>query len=237
MDPLVEKHFDNSPYAYVYNNPIKLIDPFGLDSTFYNEAGNQIYTCGDDPNSDVNFVVKTTQTTREMYSEDPSNPEAGNSNPISSELANYAENELANGNVTGDHMENLVHIPNPEAGANILGAIGDDGTGGNSAANNTEYATNVNSSTNETYATTQGEPGDPSVGGVISVDSRMNHSHPSGTNKGARWQQPPSRTDIQNAPAASSGYTKNVWGMRSGKVYIYNKSGVVGTVPQSIYKK
>ncbi len=33
MDPAVEdNHFDYSPYAYVYNNPMLFIDPFGLDS-------------------------------------------------------------------------------------------------------------------------------------------------------------------------------------------------------------
>jgi len=32
VDPLAEKHFDYTPYAYVFNNPIKYIDPFGLDS-------------------------------------------------------------------------------------------------------------------------------------------------------------------------------------------------------------
>ena len=31
-DPMVEKHYNHSPYAYVYNNPIRFIDPFGLDS-------------------------------------------------------------------------------------------------------------------------------------------------------------------------------------------------------------
>jgi len=33
IDPAIENnHFENSPYTYVYNNPINLIDPFGLDS-------------------------------------------------------------------------------------------------------------------------------------------------------------------------------------------------------------
>ena len=33
VDPLAEKHFDYTPYAYVFNNPINLIDLLGLDST------------------------------------------------------------------------------------------------------------------------------------------------------------------------------------------------------------
>lgn len=32
VDPLSHKHADYSPYAYVYNNPTRLIDPLGLDS-------------------------------------------------------------------------------------------------------------------------------------------------------------------------------------------------------------
>jgi hypothetical protein len=32
QDPLQEKHYNYSPYAYVYNNPMRYIDPFGLDS-------------------------------------------------------------------------------------------------------------------------------------------------------------------------------------------------------------
>ena len=42
IDPAIENnHFENSPYAYVYNNPINLIDPFGLDSVyFFDQASN-----------------------------------------------------------------------------------------------------------------------------------------------------------------------------------------------------
>ena len=32
-DPLADKHPDYTPYAYVYNQPTNLIDPFGLDSS------------------------------------------------------------------------------------------------------------------------------------------------------------------------------------------------------------
>lgn len=123
-------YYDYTPYAYVYNNPIKLIDQFGLDSTFYNAAGTKIYSSGDDPKSNANFVVKTSQNTDTMYKDIPDKPEKGNSNPISSADADKTERDLANGNTTGEHMINLVEIPNNTAGRNVLRTIKDDGNGG-----------------------------------------------------------------------------------------------------------
>jgi len=38
IDPMIEKHYNYTPYAYVYNNPIKLIDPFGLDSVIVHRS-------------------------------------------------------------------------------------------------------------------------------------------------------------------------------------------------------
>ena len=32
VDPMIESHYDYTPYAYVYNNPMNFIDPFGLDT-------------------------------------------------------------------------------------------------------------------------------------------------------------------------------------------------------------
>ncbi|MBP6871382.1 MAG: RHS repeat-associated core domain-containing protein [Bacteroidales bacterium] len=42
VDPMAENHYDYTPYANVYNNPITLIDPFGLDSIYYNQTGDEI---------------------------------------------------------------------------------------------------------------------------------------------------------------------------------------------------
>jgi len=42
VDPMTYKHPDYTPYAYVYNNPIMLKDPYGLDSVYYNQKGAEI---------------------------------------------------------------------------------------------------------------------------------------------------------------------------------------------------
>jgi RHS repeat-associated protein len=34
IDPMIEEHYNYTGYAYVYNNPIKLIDPLGLDTVW-----------------------------------------------------------------------------------------------------------------------------------------------------------------------------------------------------------
>ena len=38
IDPLIEDHHDYTPYAYVYNNPISLIDPDGSDTIHIQEV-------------------------------------------------------------------------------------------------------------------------------------------------------------------------------------------------------
>ncbi|WP_255491341.1 RHS repeat domain-containing protein [Dysgonomonas sp. ZJ279] len=42
VDPLAELHYDYSPYAYVLNNPLKYIDPTGMDTSYVNPQGETI---------------------------------------------------------------------------------------------------------------------------------------------------------------------------------------------------
>ena len=239
VDPMTDLHHDYTPYAYCYNNPIKLIDPFGLDSTYYNEAGNQVYTCGDNPNSNVNYVIKTTQTTDEMYSEFPENdPQKGNSNPITQEEAKTTEEQISNGNLIGDHMNNLVKLNNTATMVSMETIVAkDDGIGGTTANNNREYIGKI--SKGKVIEDTPGAVGDPSSGrkaastSTASPNERSFHSHPSGRVDRYAWGQPPSKRDIRT----TTGTQNYVYGMRSRIIYVYNKTGVVATIPMGIFKK
>jgi RHS repeat-associated protein len=39
VDPMIESHFDYTGYAYTYNNPVRYIDPFGLDTLVFDQSG------------------------------------------------------------------------------------------------------------------------------------------------------------------------------------------------------
>ncbi|MDP9957136.1 RHS repeat-associated protein [Epilithonimonas hungarica] len=53
-DPLAEKTFE--PYAYVYNNPIKFIDPTGMDGEDVSSGGGETGAGGDNPYEGVEVI-------------------------------------------------------------------------------------------------------------------------------------------------------------------------------------
>ncbi len=244
VDPMVEKHYEWTPYAYVYNNPICLIDPLGLDSTFYSENGSQLYQAtGDKGKSSSNYVIKTTKTTDEIYSDGEYN-DKGFSTPIDQDVATNAEEQIKNGNLTGDHMSKFVKLNSTTTMKGMTSIVSqDDGSGGTSANNNTENCGRIS----------KGQLAEGKSVGVGNLDNKINphsdpgsklgevefHSHPSGssTNRKSCYLQAP--TDIN----LSTGRVNYVYGMASWggmkqTVYVYNKSGgVIATIPLSIFKK
>jgi uncharacterized protein RhaS with RHS repeats len=56
MDPLSEKYFEASPYAYVLNNPINAIDPDGMNRYLINDKGETILALKEDKD-DILFSV------------------------------------------------------------------------------------------------------------------------------------------------------------------------------------
>jgi hypothetical protein len=208
-----------------------------IDDIYYNEQGKEIYRVENDK-PDRNFVIRTTQITNEMYSNKTSSPgQRGTVQSITSDVAATTESEISVGNLTGDHMKNVVQIQSTDRMEAMINSIKDDGTGGTEAANNREYS-GLFGGKNGVYNIHESKAGKPSEGEpLITTGNNDFHSHPSGKEKvnggTAFWQQPPSKQDI----SVAGNKNQYVVGMGNGIIYVYNKKGVVATIPLSTFKK
>ena len=240
-DPLFEKYPTFTPYAYCANNPVKFIDPTGMEyGNFYDENGYLIGTDGIDDNK--HYVIRN-----------------GTASPFSEDELNSAIDFVKNNNGNTESFKNTPSVYDKFIKTVSIAmlkdaykTIKDDGWGGRSDRNNREYGGYANedgSAWEETGITS--EVGDPSVNKDylpiygLKYGRIKFHSHCSGTKRDKtllnprepgfntsfsngnvgkihQWVQSPSPQDINNAA-----YTTNyVFGMRDGNLYIYNKDGV-----------
>ncbi|MCK9618289.1 MAG: RHS repeat-associated core domain-containing protein [Lentimicrobiaceae bacterium] len=234
IDPKTEKRSWVSPYNYCQSNPITRIDANGMldDDIYYNKQGQEIYRVVNDK-PDRNFVIKTSQTTNEIYPN--KGEERGFSSPISKEAAAMTESEISKGNLKGDHMKNVIQIASPRTIGKMMEVVKDNGTGGTVATNNREYGGILNNGM--VTSAKPGTAGNSASGKNASIVGDLDfHSHPSGTTKvaggTASWVQPPSKTDINTATGKDY-----VFGMGNGTIYVYIRNGVIATIPMSIFKK
>jgi RHS repeat-associated protein len=261
IDALAEERNWLSPFNYTQNNPILRIDPDGnFDDKYYNENGDEIY---DTKSGTREFVIKTSKTTDELYSDVPEgNPKRGVSNPIAPTLANKVEAEIKAGNIKSSLVQNnIVELESKEGRSAMLAEVSqDDGTGGQKPSNNREYGGTVEND-NSVRPVAPGPVSDPSKGdrAYINIPPTPNtkldfHSHPSGTktvitgftNMGRPKStlyvrgQAPSKVDIRTVKGNleySFGMGPNRVSNRPPTVFIYNKSGVIATMPLSAFRR
>ncbi|MEZ4826277.1 MAG: hypothetical protein R3C61_08280 [Bacteroidia bacterium] len=211
---------------------------------YYNEAGQLIHDTG---KGDQNYVIRTTQTTAQIYSDDPYNPRPGReSNPISVEKAAEVESEIKKGNVDNALVQdNVVALGTTSQMEQVMDIMAqDDGKGGDNQ-NITEY----NATISDQGVVAEGKPGKPlkisnsGKAGIpqtsIKISKATNiviHNHISGVAVSPNEKkatgpavQGPSSRDI--SVAREKGVTGQVYGSRNKTIYVYDGSGVIATIP------
>ena len=234
IDPLCEKYYSTSPYVYCANNPVRFIDPDGRATGNYITSDGQLI--GNDGIDDKNvYVLKTSEKSFDSYG---NAPVAGISSKEAKKI--IKEKDISN-------PDNFVKLDgSKETRSAVIAKIGDDGTGGTSDANNSEYKVTFDANDpNPTVYSQKGVAGELGKDPTISVEMGSNpnvikiHSHASGTNvigkKLYSWSQAPSRQDVENSKGDPS--TRYVIATREKRVYMYNGTGILGYVDMNIYQQ
>lgn len=250
MDPLAEKYYNISPYAWCGNNPVNRIDPDGRADFWLNGKvmGN------DGVNDQKIYLIKTTETSFESNTDRVYG--AGLSRNDQSATVDFIKANSGNAEAfqnNGIAYTNSIGIEssadNRQAMVNEVSR--DNGRGGTIDANNREYGgtiqggvvkveapgavANPSLQSNASILLTSGVPkfhGHPS-GEVVQASTSDNTTGATSSYGGTRttysFNQFPSSRDVENA----GGNVNYVFGRSDGNVYVYTSSGVQAVIPMN----
>ncbi len=234
-DPLLASGRAQDPqswnrYAYGRNNPLRFVDPTGLD--YYDQNGNRIGTDGN-TNGD-HYVVTDRKQIRAIRNAE----RRGENTPLAQvSSATALPNEQARQGI--DEAVQRSNSPSIELAApgqeDPVGGFHEEGF---SQGPNTQGGSSI-------FPMAPGGYADPSKDRSVSVDqgtanSQVNglptlvvHIHPSGRVGNSGWVQEPSGPD---RAAALLGVTNIVVGAGSQTLYLYNNQRTIATFPLGILR-
>ena len=226
MDPMCEKYYGISPYAYCGGNPVRFIDPDGRFRGDYLTSEGELIDSDGQKDGKL-YVLKTSKSQFDSSS-------------IAGITSEEVEQVIRNHDIS--NKDNFVEITGSQKIREaVVSKIKDDGLGGISDNNNREYLitfdTKIGPDDTDCLYLKEGEVGDPTKNEIVSVsagdlpDVVYIHTHPSGEKNGQKWYQAPSKIDVDNTTTQ-----KYVIGMGDKTVYIYNKNGINATLPLNVYK-
>lgn len=114
IDPLCEKYYWISPYAYSLNNPIKYVDPDGRSTwVFQNSDGTYRVMGGDLEDKDYNIYVYTLDKDNGLV--------RGNSIGVTTSMTSFYNTDTNNGQ--GSWVKDATIDPNDKSGENFFNNI------------------------------------------------------------------------------------------------------------------
>ena len=237
IDPLAEANPHKSPYNYCSNNPVSRTDPTGMiDGEFRNEKGQVVGNDGIDDGKV--YVIKTSEK-----SFDSGAPSAGITKKDAKATEEFIKTNSGNTSAFQSNdiaYKNSVEIESSsETRQSMVDIVNqDNGKGGTDPANNREYG-GIIKRDGTAKQQTPGAVSNPdsdktaSFSATVFFDDQVTfHSHPSGKGvNGGYFVQSPSPQDI----TTSNNTREYTFGRSNGTVYIYNKNGVMATIPQEYF--
>ena len=160
-------------------------------------------------------------------------------------------NKIEGGTTQLSDVPSAMRLPSFETRKEIYNQIKEGDKANNFAEHGGIYGIDLKSNIECARPAAEGPTCDPTISNVIaSIDyNTVNmdwfqkigtyHSHPSGVNKGYHFVQEPSEIDYNNAFTNATKFnmtgTNMVFGMRDGKVYLYNSRNNKATISISTF--
>jgi len=206
-----------------------------FDSVYISENGKIFFQTGHNKSKKL-FLIRTVRSTQEIFPGEEQSNSRGWVNPISYGEAELLKRQIMQGKADSN-FEGLISLPNNDLQRVMMKVVSNDnGSGGTKSNNNRIYGGYIKGDTVISYLGTIANPALGAADLVVKEGEITFHSHPSGSksigNTLFRYSQGPSSSDIQSMLPYRLGY---VFAMAERIVYIFNSTGIIGTLPFSAW--